>query len=171
MKGVLKMAKFKVGDKVRVNKNISDTPEKDMYTIKDVQGNRHLGMAYNIGTSFIVYESEIELVKFTKQNLKDGMVVKLRNGRKYFVCDNLLMGQSSFIDLNAFNNELEQLGSDEFDIVGVYKTKGHQFNNVFFDANLTLLWERREEPKYKEMTVEEIEKELGYKIKVIADKE
>ena len=36
---------------------------------------------------------------------------------------------------------------------------------------MDLIWERKKEPAHKEMTVEEIEKELGYKIKVVADKE
>lgn len=64
------MAKFKVGDKVRVVKNVSDIPEKGAYIgkeyiiskVRPFGSNRKNLQSYEIETTYVVYESELELV-------------------------------------------------------------------------------------------------------------
>lgn len=100
--------------------------------------------------------------EFTKQDLKDGMVVELNNGQLRFLFNESLINKNGYIPFDEyFNNKLIYNNNpiDNYTIKRIYKTKGKYFSN-FFDAHeLELIWERKEEPK--EMTVEEIEKRIG----------
>ena len=191
------MAKFKVGDKVRVRE---DLVGDSYYERNDGNGycGRKLycnhGMTQHAGKIFTIrkvdeYAGEYELegicwywsddmlepVPFTKADLKDGMVVEVRNNTRnprYMVLNGKLRGTLEYMDLMNFNDDLTHTGDYErLDIVKVYKSGGDILNKYFHDGYLTLIWERKEEPEHKEMTVAEIEEKLGYKIKVVGEKE
>jgi hypothetical protein len=167
------MAKFKVGDKVRIIKNKNPEYIGDIVTIKSINPNAPYLTEphYGVGRVFVMCEDELELVSFTKPNLKDGMVVETRDGYLYLVIGNRLHGKLLYGFLNDWIDDLTNPASSDLDIVKVYTVAdgATDISSLFNYRNLTLIWERKEEPKHKEMTVEEIEKELGYKIKVIAD--
>lgn len=111
-----------------------------------------------------------------KSDLKTGMVVETRNGEKYLVmlepdCEGreLIRFNVGYMSLNDYNDELmlKKL-NEKFDIVKVYSVEssicwllGDKESMKF-----KLIWERSEP---KEMTIEEIEAELGYKIKIVGD--
>lgn len=117
-----------------------------------------------------------------KKDLKEGMVVETYNGTLLLVInyyyDNtysemIFANNNSWIKVGHYNNDLTRMDFiKKYDenynksIKRVYRVKINKYNfeNVFNKDNLVLLWER---PEKKEMTIEEIEKELGYKIKII----
>ena len=107
---------------------------------------------------------------FKKDDLKVGYLVKVRNGEFAHVVNTINNGmcfnyERSWSTVANYNENLTNVLYDDFDIVEVYglTEKGceaHKFG--INDRNL--LWKREE---VKEMTIEEIQKALGHKIKVV----
>lgn len=130
---------------------------RNCYTVDDI-----IEEAYNT-----VFGKEDENM-FTKKDLKDGMVVKTREGNYYLVCGDLFIRDIGYLEIDTYNNDLTSKLFNKADIVTVY-AKIHSLvclNDV--EYNKTALWKREE---VKEMTIAEIEKELGYSIKVVKEKE
>lgn len=116
-----------------------------------------------------------------KSDLKTGMVLETRNGEKYLVMLNpdckdmeLINFKGGYMPLYYYNNELiftekpAEKPAREFDVVKVYSA-GWTIRDLLSDKEhmkFKLIWERNEP---KEMTISEIEKELGYKIKIVGD--
>lgn len=114
--------------------------------------------------------SDYKNKEFTKADLKDGMVVKHRNGDKRMVISEALIGEDGYSDRNCFREDLTDRYFKDLDIVGVYAIKEYSnFADMLSDYNLELIWERKEP---KKMTVEEMRKKLeeltGEQIEVTA---
>ena len=112
--------------------------------------------------------------KITKSDLKNRMVVELRNHLFYIVIDKLLIGISDSINLMYYNNALFH-HYDRYDIIKVYKPVDRLdgFIRQPIDSHITatnsfmtLLWERQET---KEVTMAEVEEKFGCKVKIIND--
>jgi hypothetical protein len=174
--------KFKVGDKVKVVKNVTDVDFKDtfighIYTIKNIDSVRMFGQAYGIGKNYVVYDNELELVEpnsFTKSDLKDGMVVRTRDKGNFLVLGDVLLDDYEKINLDNYKSDLIHNASPILDIMAVYSVQTCAVEDIYDTMCVDndchkLIWERKEEPKYKEMTVDEIEEKLGYKIKVVGN--
>ena len=111
----------------------------------------------------------------TKEDLRNGMVVETRKGNRYCVCGGRFIGFEGWLNSVDFNDFLEceplnislegKLLRDEFTIDKIYD-EIQVLNDMKYEKSLKLLWER-EVPK--EMTVAEIEKELGYPIKIVKE--
>lgn len=96
--------------------------------------------------------------EFTKADLKDGMVVKHRNGDKRMVISEALIGENGYADQNCFREDLTHRYFKDLDIVGVYAIQEYNnFADMLSDYNLELIWERTES---KKMTVEEMRQKL-----------
>lgn len=96
--------------------------------------------------------------EFTKADLRDGMVVKHRNGDKKMVISEALIGEDGYSDRNCFREDLTYRYFKDLDIVGVYAIKEYSnFADMLSDYNLELIWERKEP---KKMTVEEMRQKL-----------
>lgn len=182
------MAKFKVGDKVRVKKNLHVGESYhgvcfcgDMkpylgkiltIALVDSDGDYHVMETGNFWSDGMF---ESTPVQFTKADLKDGMVVETRESynNRYLVLGDRLVQGGNFIYLDSCTDDLKETNNNsKFNIDKIYKPFNLcRIENIFKDSYLELIWERPEEETHKEMTVEEIEKELGYKIKIVADKE
>lgn len=187
------MSKFKVGDKVRIANPafVRDYSLKGtVCTVTEIHDNYQRGNKYKLsinGISLNQYwlDKELELVAsatFTKSDLKDGMVVEFRYNPgcpRQIVVGNLFIGlnENEYVRKCDYDDNLvcnikdikdKDLTIDRVYVINAYAIKD---KNKYPLIKMDLIWERKEEPAYKEMTVEEIEKELGYKIKVIADKE
>ena len=111
----------------------------------------------------------------TKEDLKAGMVVTYRNGRKRMVfkdCYSLnvtyeaiAVGDEAWLSLQFFNDNLTSKTTKELDIVQVEAVNSPFYLWSKYDPkNYTTIWER-EVPK--EMTVAEIEATLGYRVKIV----
>ena len=104
----------------------------------------------------------------TKKDLESGMVVEIRDGRRYLVIKKA--DGINFMNLDGTNHFDETgIGDDmkapdvfeHCDIMKVF-AGGTTLNNC--RKTTDLIWERKEP---KEMTVAEIEAALGYPVKVV----
>ena len=83
-----------------------------------------------------------------KSDLKNGMVVEIRNGKRFLIVNDFGIGEGSCINLDGFMGYNENLydisGFSEYDITKIYKTVGHTFKTLFDNESLSLIWEREE---------------------------
>lgn len=167
--------KFKIGDKVRVVKTKGGSANKYKHCIGKIFTITHI--VKGVACPYILneynecgwYEDELELVSFTKSDLKDGMVVEYADGRRRMCLNDKVMGNSCYIPLINFNDDLSNNKDNDNDIVKVYNSSAYTLNDYWKDKYLTLIWERPEEEPVKKMTVAEIEKELGYKVEIVSE--
>lgn len=86
-----------------------------------------------------------------KSDLKNGMVVELRNGKRFLIVNDIGIGKDSCINLDGFFGYDENLNDvsefSEFDITKIYKTVGTTFKTLFDKERLNLIWEREEKSK------------------------
>jgi hypothetical protein len=178
--------KFKVGDKVRVRQDLVIEREYGGAVFTEKMA-KFAGKMVTINGGFEIFyvhwhkiqEDEMngnwsdemfEKVEFTKADLKSGMVVEDRNGdRRIFFGDeddrnSIFLGKTCSIYISAFTDTLEHSMET---IDRIYISAAPSLDKYFNDKYLKLIWER----PGKKMTVKEIEKELGYKIEIVADKE
>lgn len=106
------------------------------------------------------------------KDLKFGYIVEFREGSVGMVAKGqdraiILSKDNTYIPLDYYNDDLKCTNSQKLDIMEVY---GYNFYESYALEISTddreLLWERKET---KEMTVSQIEKELGYPIKIIKE--
>ena len=114
--------------------------------------------------------------KFTKADLKNGDVVKLRNGDVIIYIENLkgfIASDCTYV-ANAFAADLKNVAScvDSYDIMQVRRPNG--ISNCCFHAFRddcqfgTLIYDReRDDPDVEEMTMEEVCKALGKHVKIV----
>lgn len=98
-----------------------------------------------------------------KSDLKDGMICKTREGETFIWLDGELRGKNYWC--SGTLEDLTNATNDSLDIVTIYITDTPTLGdmlNVKRDTHV-LIWEREET---KKMTLEEIEKELGYKVEI-----
>ena len=89
-----------------------------------------------------------------KSDLKNGMVVELRNGKRFLIVNDFGIDEGSCINLDGFMGYNENLndvsGFSEYDITKIYKTVGNTFRTLFDNERLNLIWEREETKLSKE---------------------
>lgn len=120
----------------------------------------------------VITLNRLRIKEFTKADLIPGKhIVLLKNGncchvgitnkdKVYFMTDTWKCG----IDNYTYNLLLQD--ADEFSVDKVYKLKkGKSFYGSFDKNSLVLVWEREQE--VKELSIEQISKLLGYKVKVV----
>lgn len=101
--------------------------------------------------------------EMTRDVLKDGMVCEQRNGNRYIWLNGMLRRIHTCCSGTGMDLKDEN-GYEEFDIIRVYTTVGTTLSKMLDYDNLTLIWERKE---LKEMTLEDIERELGYPVRIV----
>lgn len=111
------------------------------------------------------YEMIFKEEKILKELLIDRRVVELRNGDRYLVVGEFLMGENDYFIKDDFTSDLTNRGLRKFDIVRIYEEIPRI--GALHYKELGIIWER--EPK--KMTIEEIEEALGYEIEVVWSKE
>lgn len=120
-----------------------------------------VGMNNNITTQFREFlDKEKSMKQLTKNDLKDGMRVELRNGKLCYVCGEQLVFKYQGANWTAetslchFSYELTDTdGDNEYDIIRVTDRDG------------TVLFEREEEPR--ELTLKEIADQFGVPVERI----
>ena len=186
-----KVMEFKVGDKVKVSNSWegrsgevgeiigADDRYKFKYTV-----------AFNDGFAESFREGELELVKekavkqsFTKSDLKTGMGVVLRNGRKGHVLLDTVAGDvirfinegsNRWASVDEYDENMIDCDMSVMDIVEVYSSKYaycYLTNRVF---NQDCVFKREEpesepkpEPEPTKMTVKEINEHFGKAIEIV----
>ena len=178
------MEKFNVGDYIKgiksVDKSIYGWTTEEMTLAKVIKTKddkmtiKVLGHStkYVIGHEYIVEMDESEFVKinFKKDVLGDlplGAVIKLANDEEYVIADSTWHGEDGCyfkdcdsFDEDEFNDDLEYIGDD------CDEEDCHLYNIQKITYGTAVLYIR--EPKeVKEMTLEEVCKELGYNVKIV----
>jgi hypothetical protein len=174
-----KVMKFKVGDKVKIvsPKGFACQEFKGMTAEVTGFGKTNIDHkdAYNLrfdgeieNSSYWWTDDEVVSADtFIKSDLKDGMVVERRCGDKCILLNQHFMTHNTTIEVSNYTYDLRHPTIDDMTIDKVYISHAKFGNDYFEDSYLELIWERKEEPDYKEMTVAEIEKKLGYKVKIV----
>lgn len=120
----------------------------------------------DIGETYSVDPDYFELVTsfITKDDLKNGDIVTLRNG------DKLIYSDGEFADISDdCDNRLTSKRDLNYDLTyGFIDDENYDVIKVDRPTNYYTVFER-EETKVKEMTIEEISKALGYKVKIIKE--
>lgn len=82
-----------------------------------------------------------------KYMLKTGMVVKLRNNKKYMIINKTGYNLDDFIPLGNYNDDLTSSIKDskDWDIMKVYKNDMNSIIEGFIKNRITLIWERIED--------------------------
>lgn len=121
-----------------------------------------------------------------KSELKTGMIVETREGKEYVVfidvCktryvsenyngnDSVLVNNNIWLSLDDYEDNMLHSGkNNSFDIIKVY-IPNHPYSFIdtsYEKSQRNLIWKRIEEAK--EMTMEELEKHFGCKIKIVKD--
>lgn len=181
--------KFKIGDKVIVtntNYSFKTIFIGKTFTIKSINPNKMFwdreGMNNtNYGVKepcgFVFFEEELkgvneEMKKFTKKDLRNGDVGLFRNGEVGIYTDatGTFVFKNGYIKWESYNDDLTNRGLiDSYDIVAVRRpVKQWDCQFCAFESGYgNLVFERKE---YEEMTVADIEKALGKKIKIVKEK-
>lgn len=165
--------KFKIGDEVRVN-------DSAVWRLGAMARLARTGVITDMalstdGTTYFMRhdggdvcsgwkESELELLgsykgpaEFTKDDLKDGMIVEYRNGKRALVIAGHFVNKFGFMSISSYNDDLINIKnstslSRDYDIRRVYRPKSNEICNIdhiFESHRLDLVWKRKEEPKHK----------------------
>ena len=111
----------------------------------------------------MAYEMIFKEEKPLKEFLTDRRVVELRNGERYLVVGDFLMGENDYFIKGDFTDDLANCGLRKFDIVRIYEDIPKI--GALHYKELDIIWER----KPKKMTKKEIEEALGYEIEIIKE--
>lgn len=145
-----------------------------LFKEKTCYGNDHMRsdvQFYKENCEFTIIEfDDLEDFKepksFTKNDLKNGMVVETRNRERFMVFNGELIGKDGFIHIVSYDYNLTISGVNEFDIVKIFKETnefGTGFNAYLDDVYACdIIWERKEE-KEPLLTEEEKKKLVVYK--------
>lgn len=96
----------------------------------------------------------------TKDDLRTGMVVELRNGDVCLVIGGNFVDKTTHIPIDAYNYGLAIENNDKFDVLRIYKEPKNLlgFDSLKRTGGLKLLWERQEKSPIQ-LEIEELEKE------------
>ena len=180
--------KFKVGDKVKIlweKTPYCSDGYADKGEIVEVfeRGfcNKYLVRGFNEKCQFraIFEENELILLEEEKQtmkksDLKQGAIVKLRNNQMYILIGKKFINlkDGGYMPLEKYNEDLLTSNS-KYDVMKVFNSSFEHEGYFYYIRNKLIIkpwtWERKEEEPSKELTVGEIEKLLGYKVKIIKE--
>lgn len=182
--------KYKVGDKVRIKTWESLVREFGLVNHRNInvkygvlgEMKKHCGkdvLVKNVHHDY--YELELDdercwswykdTITDATPELEVNMLVKIRNGSVYVVTKNSLSRVGGFLHSSDYFNDLKHESIDDFDIMEIYVCDNmhklykdiSNFGEIRTD-NAKLIWERN---PITELTVEEIEERLGYKVKIV----
>lgn len=97
----------------------------------------------------------------TKEDLKNRMVVEVRNGKRYLVVGEMLMRGAGFLLLPDYDEDLMHNGDKDFDIVKVF---GYVKTFDQIEKCNDVILQRQEA---KKLTLKEIEGILGYPVEIV----
>lgn len=175
--------RYKIGDRVKVREDLIvgrkyggvcfvEGMKELLGKVVEISGvfrEKGYGVRGNLfGWTDEMFEGKVEM---TKDDLKTGMIVTLRNGEEYMVVLNhvkhpngLIMsftGEMKWDELNSYTDDLLCRGLNcAFDIV---KVQIPTTNFLVYETRDTL-WEREE---VKKITMKEVEEKFGCKVEII----
>lgn len=152
--------------------------EKEL-TCYNLNMHNHCNVVWYIEHGYRILEfddfdwSDFEIKKFTKADLKNGDVVKFRNGKVGIVVadQKYILAGSEWIDFGSLRDDLLYVHPCDtpYDIMAVRRINTVYGNplNTFIHGYGELIFERKE---VEEMTLSEVCKALGKEIKIVKEK-
>ena len=139
--------------------------ENTAITIKDgfQFGNKEYGR-YNITLTLKQLKERLNM--FTKDDLRTGMVVEIRNGYKYVIMlnsklgDIFIMKSGAFMYVADYTNNLKYQDNSEYDIMKVFGSSLHNLLEITVE---NLLWERNETRK---VNMKEVCEQFGEEVEI-----
>lgn len=123
------------------------------------------------------YNVEEEEKYFAKENLKLYDILETRNGNIYLVLwhDGLVLFNTitgKYLSLNGFDNDLYYNDNVDFDILKIkspnFWTDAFKFTGMCLDCSrMTIAWDSERENEEVEMTLRDLYRLLGYRVKII----
>lgn len=160
--------KFKVGDKVRLNREVADfkygkgdVSYEEIGKITRITS-EHITVDFPCNRGWWGLETELVNVDFNKDDLQFGDVITLRNGERYVFGGGYIIGEDSHYYCDCDNVSLTY----ESDLTRKYDNE--EYDIVKIERVGSIVYERKEEP-VKEMTIAEISKALGYEVKIVKE--
>ena len=172
---------YKVGQVVRIVANTNDhgfkIGEKVLIT-RTFMGEADRADKLDGSDYWFIGNDDIEEIKeektMQKSDLRTGMRVETVNGNRYLVLKNIetprcgvqpfvFARKGGFQIADEYNEDLSDIHDSEYSISKVYDCP-HLGDLLSLECSGELLWEQTE---VKEMTLADIEKKLGYPIKII----
>lgn len=156
------MTRFKIGDKVRVlvsNSYVSYIDEGILCTIEAVDFfDSTLKLRDESGDTRWVYMLDVELVEENKEMTFPEMIQKLINGE--FEFDTELT--------NDYDNKSYWVDTSKSHMYGLKESRSSGSVSAKLGASvINARWSVKGQPPIKEMSIEEIQKKLGHKIKIV----
>jgi hypothetical protein len=121
-----------------------------------------------------------------KSDLKQGALVQMRNGNVYILIGKKFVNlkDGGYMPLEKYNEDLltcnsiigpiyDVVSNSKYDVMKVFNSsfEHHGYHTYINGYSFEWTWERKEEEPSKELTVGEIEKLLGYKVKIVKENE
>lgn len=106
-----------------------------------------------------------------KSDLKNGMVVELRDGERGIIINNKFLSKETFLKLTDINDDLEEInGETNCDIIKIFETtETFVLNDMSTGEDMILMWERKQDidwtkvPKGTEIKVKDFDKGIWKK--------
>ena len=174
------MSKFKVGDKVRIVKKVDGNYGAALWVLPMDKTIGNIGTVIEItpkgentfykvdveNESWNYWEDSLRKVEFTCDDIREFDIVELDNGQLLQIIydcayENLSISGYTIED---WDKSLKNRVLPERNIVKVYRPTNSIPTDRSKWKDLPMIWDREE---VKELTVAEISKILGYKIKVV----
>lgn len=149
---------------ITIRKAVRDALEKDIEVLRE-QKDMLIHEIEKLRQTFKDHEKGEITMK--KSDLKTGMVVECKNGRKYMYIETesirgVFICSTGYINAD-FNDDFKNAYSRCYDIMKIYQADNeYQLVQQNWD-DMQLAWERQEPRK---MTLAEIEKKLGYSVEI-----
>ena len=152
--------KFKIGDKVRTTKDRDYFGRRvfPIGTVGKITAIENDDLAYAVsakGDYWWYSEDMLEKFEFSIEDLKDGMVIEYRNGKRRAVLNQGFCGLNEYGCFEGYNDDLTCKCYDKFDIVKVFEGKCASIKSLL-EYPGKLIWERKEEPATKDVSLDEI---------------
>lgn len=165
---------LKTGDKVKFNSKYKSEYTNDEH-IKNNVGKIFTVVEnkddFNSEGYVLLIDDNYQLIYTNKSYLEkvyyieDGYVVETVNGNLYLKIGDRLIRESKFVSIDNYNEKLENTLEEEFNIIRIYKPINVSSLEKILNQNYLELVEVID--NRKPMTLEEIEKELGFKVKIV----
>ena len=92
----------------------------------------------------IVDEGDDTVGEFSKKDLKDGMVVEVRDGEFFLVLNDKIIGNEGYVELTNYDKELFNSNFNNLDIMGIFKSEAGRLKTLFEISKLKPIWQRPE---------------------------
>lgn len=178
--------KFKIGEKVRITKNLKDIKDfrggyikeldkyiGDIVTIKSFDSD-----LYNEAANVKENEWSWDIRAFEKiynitslKELQFADVITLRNSERYVYGNGYILGEDNTYDADCdnikegcYNDDLTRNSKDFY-----YSDKPEDFDIVKVERAGEVVYQREDTKEPVEMTVAEISEKLGYEVKIVKE--